>query len=86
MVDNRNNCPECENDSNSIFNSFNDDGVYIEIMECHDCSYQWENVYELTARFTKTDASGNSNRLDTYKTVSDKEWAHDKVNYFFGPE
>ena len=77
MIDNRNNCPKCNSQDISVYDGEMFDGAYQEKVECHDCSSLWENVYELTARFTKTDVYGNCNRLDTYKTVSDKEWAHD---------
>ena len=73
MVDNRNNCPKCDSQDISVYEGEMFDGAYQEKVECHDCSYQWENVYELTARYIKH----GRRRLDTYKTVCDKDWAHD---------
>lgn len=72
-----NHCPKCDSEDISVYEGEMFDGVYQEKVECHDCYQLWEQVYELTARFTLPDADGNTKRIDTFKTLCDKEWAHD---------
>ena len=69
-------CPYCKSGNISGYECDFDGNVCNNKVECNDCEKQWEECYELTARFTLPDADGNTKRIDTFKTYSDKEWSH----------
>jgi len=72
---NYNKCPFCKSYVIVANENYFDGSVCNVQTECIDCGGEWEDCYELTARYTlsKYDKDGIPTKIQTFETYENKE-------------
>ena len=69
---NYNKCPFCKSYVIVANENYFDGSVCNVQTECIDCGSEWEDCYELTARYT-LDKDENPTKIQTFETYENKE-------------